>query len=259
MAKTIILSPRFSSDSQDMWRAATKVNWNVHRAINYSTPDSVEDCCVYGELMFCDIMADRCKLSLLDPADWFIEQLPYELVKRTVEFCHKSTMFSCYYTSFAGEPKVFVKPANDKVFTYGIYQHPEDVPLRYVDEECPILMSTVVSWETEVRLYCLDGKVLTAASYRYIGDRPEETELEEATKFGNIVLEKFGKLLPSAVVLDVGRITDQEGWAVVEANQAYASGLYEGADPGKFLEVVYRSAGKRDKVSEHDRQFVRNR
>lgn len=256
MTKTIILSPRFSSDSQDMWRAANKAKWNVHRAINYSQPEYVSDCCVYGELMFCDIMADRCDLSLLDPPDQFIEQLPWEYVRRKIEFCNAVTSLSCF-KSF-GEPKVFVKPANDKVFTYGVYHNARDIPLRYVDENCPILMSSVVSWETEVRLYCLDGKVLTAASYRYIGDRPEEQELKEAEEFGNEVLSGFCNDLPSAVVLDVGRITDQEGWAVVETNQAYASGLYEGADPEKFLEIVYRSAGKRDKVSAHDSKFIRN-
>lgn len=257
MPKTIILSPRFSSDSQDLWRAANKCNWNIHRAINYSQPEDISDCCCYGELTFCDIMAERCQLSLLDPSNYFLKYLPKRFTKRDICGCDKDD-FEYYFNLY--KSKVFVKPANDKVFQYGVYHKASDVPLKYLSDDCPILLSNVVEWETEIRLYCLDGRVSTAASYRYIGDLPEEQEIKEATEFGEQVLSYSSFALnglPSAVVLDVGRITG-EGWAVVEANQAYASGIYEGADPEKVLEIVYRSAGKSDKLMERDRQFIRN-
>lgn len=255
MTKTIILSPRFSSDSQDLWNAARKSGWNIHRAINYKEPEDISDCCVYGEIFTCDIMADRCGISLLDPPDYFLSKLDYKYRKRDIVCCHKHYAEHCF-NEFGS--KVFVKPANDKVFQYGVYHNFNDIPLRYVDGSCPIIMSAVVSWETEVRLYCLDGKVSTLGAYRYIGDVAEEQELKEAEEFGNEVLSKYKEILPSAVVLDVGRIFGVDGWAVVEANQAYASGIYAEADAEKILEIVYRSAGRYDKVSKHDKQFIRN-
>lgn len=248
---TIILSPRFHSDSQDLWRAAVARGWDVHRAIRYQAPEAVIDCCVYGEIMVCDIMADRCDLGLLDPPDDFLARLPRVWTGRTVEYCTAETL-----PGF--DVRHFVKPANDKVFQYGIYECATDVPLRYVDPQTPILVSEVVAFDLEARLYVLDGRILTSEYYRLVGDHDEQTVRDQANEFGAAVLERFGDSLPSAVVLDVGHIEEQ-GWAVVEANQAYASGIYGQAETSAILDVVMRAAGPLSKVSERDRKFLRPR
>lgn len=254
MTKTIILSPRFSSDSQDIWRAAVRKGWDIHRAICYKAPETT-DCCVYGELITCDIMADRCGLALLDPPDFFLSELPYEYVKRDITCCTKLVFNRVFRSDF--KTKLFVKPANDKVFTYGIYYKKGDVPLQNIADDCPIIVSSVVDFETEVRLYCLDNKVLTLDHYRFIGDRDEQNELNEAKQFGQEVLDKYGNMLPSAVVLDVGRISDGSDWAVIETNQAYSSGIYGTADCDAILDITYRAAGPSINVSENDKKFIR--
>jgi hypothetical protein len=60
------------------------------------------------------------------------------------------------------------------------------------------------------------------------------------------------------VVLDVGHI-EERGWAVVEANQAYASGIYGEADVNAVLDVCRRSAGPMSNMLERDRRFLRPR
>ncbi len=248
---TLVLSPRFHGDSQDLWRAAIARGWNTHRAIRYQGPEVAGDCCVYGEIMFCDMMASRLDLGLLDPPDDWLATLPMLAVMRNIKACTAETLP-------AFNVRTFVKPANDKVFQYGVFERSSDVPLRYVDPRCPVLVSEVVEFDLEVRLYCLDGKILTAEFYRLVGEKPEEEVRGEAREFGDVILKAYGHELPSAVVLDVGHI-EGRGWAVVEANQAYASGIYGQADTQAILDVVMRSAGPMGKVSERDRRFLRPR
>ena len=54
----------------------------------------------------------------------------------------------------------------------------------------------------------------------------------DAVRFARSVLEDPTVELPPAVTLDVGRIASR-GWAVIETNPAWASGLY-GCDPKAF-------------------------
>jgi hypothetical protein len=60
--------------------------------------------------------------------------------------------------------------------------------------------------------------------------------------------------LPPSVALDVGHI-DGSGWAVVEANAAWASGIY-GCDPGKVLDVVARACVRGEEASAEDMLWV---
>jgi hypothetical protein len=58
-------------------------------------------------------------------------------------------------------------------------------------------------------------------------------EREEAIRFAYSLLESSDVEVPPAFVLDVGLI-DGRGWAVVEANECFASGIYH-CDPVKVL------------------------
>ena len=60
--------------------------------------------------------------------------------------------------------------------------------------------------------------------------------------------------VPPAVVIDVGKISGS-GWAVVEANPVFGSGIYK-CDPIKVLPVLARSLVPVQKISQSDRQWV---
>jgi hypothetical protein len=249
MSPTVLLSQRFSTDSNEVWKAAVKRGWNVHRAIRYLPPDPLpEQVFAYGEVSFCDIMAERCGLGLLDPPDRWLADLPYELLKRDVLFLQASNLrwIRC---------RAFFKPSNDKVFSAGVYERGADVPTKYVDPDCPCLVSEVVAFDVEYRCHVLDGAVTRMAFYRMIGVEEHEVEAD-ARAFSERVLAGHASELPSAVVLDIGRI-EGRGWAVVEANQAHASGIYGDADVGPVLDCALRSAGPMAAVSDRDRPFLR--
>lgn len=248
---TVLLSPNGTFDSNEVWRACVRApGWGSHRAIRHLLPSPVPDVmCAYGENLFCDIMADRADLALLDPPDAWLASLPKELLGRKVRFCSAFDL-----ALFRG--RSFFKPANDKVFQAGVYENGRDVPLRYVDPDCPCLISDVVAFDIEVRCYCQDGDPVAAQQYRLYGDRSEESAHEDAVAFAREVLRSERDNLPSSVVLDVGWI-DGHGWAVVEANPLYSSGIYAGVDAVSLLPLILRAAGPTSLLSDRDRPFLR--
>jgi ATP-grasp domain, R2K clade family 3 len=251
---TVLLSQRFSTDSQAVWNAANRAGWGIHRAIRYLPPDPLPDrVCAYGEVSFCDIMADRAGLGLLDPPNDWLPRLPYDVVKRDIAFCQAGRLHLFGRRSF-------FKPSNDKVFSAGVYERGSDVPLKYVDPGCPCLVSEVVAFDVEYRCVVLDGLITRMEYYRMVGiaDTTEEAVVQsEARAFAEAVVAGHSHELPSAVVVDVGRI-EGRGWAVVEANQVHASGIYGEGDVTPVLDATLRSAGPMSAVSERDRPFLRN-
>lgn len=253
MTPTLVLSPRFSSDSNDLWRAAVRRGWEVHRAIRCRGPEEAALCCVFGEVSFCDIMAERLGLGLLEPpVDW-LGRLPLKYINRklwtgTVADLGRVTERS------------FIKPANDKLFERAVYEKGSDVPIKYVDADCPIVVSEVVAFSWEVRLHIKDRQVVTAAEYMLIDDgsgKGSEDVIREATEWTGDLLADPDLDLPSAVVLDVG-FMEGIGMGVVEANSVYASGIYNEANRDAVLDLVLRGAGPYDRVSEADRKYLRN-
>ncbi len=253
---TVILSQRFSTDSQEVWKAAVAAGWDAHRAIRFGVPmlDQSTPYCVYGELTFADIMARRCDLGLLDPPDDFLPELPFELLQRQV------TLLPVYSLPLFTQ-RAFFKPANDKFFHRGVFERGTDVPVRHIEIDAPVIISEVVNFEWEFRAHCILGRVGTIAPYispLQAGDTERRQAEEDARGFTQRVLDEHGHRLPSAVVLDVGKL-DTGKWAVVEANQAYASGIYDGANMPIVLAAILGSAGPLADVREGDRQFLRPR
>src|SRR5690606_6307833 len=143
--------------------------------------------------------------------------------QRNVSLCKHSELKNI-------KDRKFIKPANDKVFIAGIYEQGSDVPYKYIDPNCPVLVSDIVNFEIEYRCYILDKKVQTLSCYEWIGMVHQENpnESESAKNFAQNFLDNTSIKLPSAFVLDVGRL-DTGKWAIIEANQAYASGIYHEA------------------------------
>jgi hypothetical protein len=251
---TLILSQRYGADAQVLWRAATARGWNVERPVRYTLNTSpLGPVGVYGELTFCDIMAERLMLGLLDPPDTWLADLPQKYLKREVRAGTVADLPSL-------KSRAFIKPANDKVFHAGIYQYGKDVPIRYVEPSCPILISEIAEFNFEVRLYILDRKVVTASHYLVtglFGTQTRESMTTEAIDWAADLLAEPKLDLPSAVVVDVG-YSNAKGWSVVEANQLYASGVYESADPDKLLDAILRAGGPLEAVSNKDHKYLRN-
>ncbi|MEU2514118.1 ATP-grasp domain-containing protein [Streptomyces syringium] len=216
----------------------------------------------YGGPVFAAGVVDELAVALLEPDDGWLAGLPHVFTRRHIT------------TSTLGEARrlsgpAFVKPPSDKSFRAAVHDTggslPEDPELP---PESPVLISEVVTWAAEFRLFVLDGEVRTGSQYATYG-RSESVPLDghphrdAVLEFAGDLLATCGDSLPSAVVVDVGLLTTPENgagsdWAVVEANMAWFSDCYA-ADPDRALDVVLRAAGPRARITDRDRRFCRNR
>ncbi len=135
----------------------------------------------------------------------------------------------------------FVKPPNDKSFPADVYAG-ADLPLEF-DDDMPVLVSDVVTWEKEFRCFILHRKLMTFSLYSRFGDLQRDTEFASSADedlqlqaFMQTLLTDATVDLPDACVVDVGSIAGK-GWACVEQNAAWGAGIY-GCDPEAVLEVL---------------------
>ena len=239
----LVLPPRYSEDSNTLWRAAVALGWRIERLQSWRLPEDFRpggEVAIYGESLWANFVAEQLGVRLYEPPlDW-LAGLALEFVGRKIEFC---TLEDARNKTFPA----FVKPAGEKSFEARVYRSADELPPNDDDQaSVPVLVSEIVEWEVEYRCFVLDGRVETVSSY-WRGDastRDEQgfypapsDELAAARAFAaHIVKEKARGFDGMGAVVDVGRIRDF-GWAVVEANPAYGAGLY-GCDPERVLHVI---------------------
>ncbi|RUP65570.1 hypothetical protein SSPNP10_25010 [Streptomyces sp. NP10] len=198
---------------------------------------------------FADVVAPALGIALLEiPADW-LARLPRALTQREIRAMPIGEAYRL-------RRPAFVKSPNDKGIPALVYADGSRLPgPDAVDPATVVLVSDVMTFAVEYRLFLLDGAVHTAGQYAEAGRLRLGPPGLAALAFGREVLAAAGDRLPSAVVVDIGR--DDDGrWAVIEANAAWASGCY-GVDPDRALDTVLRAAGPATDLSPHDRAFVR--
>lgn len=239
---TLLLSARATEDNQALWRAAVRKGWAVERVRGRTIPDGIadDDIVLYIEGLLAPTIAKELSLRLVEPAiDWLVT-LPFAYRKRDIRL------------STLGEARglqrpAFVKPPNEKLFMPTVFASGEDLP--DYDDAMPVLIAEPVEFEVEYRMFVLDRAIRAMSPYLRQGqlaavdgfEAPEE-EFRAATEFGRMVVGDGSIELPRAVALDVGRITGR-GWAVVEANSAWGSGIY-GCEADEVLEVIRRAVEK---------------
>lgn len=213
---------------------------------------AAEGATFYAGPLFADAVAADLGLGLLEAAPDWLARLPYELTHREIEF---STIAEARQL----RRPAFVKPPNDKSFPARVYPDGSRLPgPDAVDDGTPVLVSDIVTFAVEYRLFLLDGEVRTGSRYLTHGEL-DVAPLDEDPRHAE-VLAFAGRLasqnLPSAVVVDVGLLSEGSQWAVVEANAAWASGHYA-CDPNATLDVVLHAARPDGEFDSADRVFLR--
>ncbi|MCT4353435.1 ATP-grasp domain-containing protein [Streptomyces sp. Je 1-79] len=204
-------------------------------------------------------LAGRLGFALLEPADDWLAELPEEFTGREVRAATVAD-------AWAVERPMFVKPPRDKSFPADVYADGSRLPAD-LDPATPVLLSEVVTFAAEYRMFLLDGRIAAGSRYAVFGrldPRPLDSHgaiAEEIAEFVDRLVASAGPALPSAVVVDVGQLRDPyrpgHRWAVVEANMAWFSHAYA-ADPARVLDVVLQAAGPRERVQPGDLPFVRH-
>ena len=225
---TLVLCPTYNDNNQTLWKAAIDRGWDVERLMTYHVPEelkSVEEPVLYIQALFAPTIARDFGISLKEPPNDWMPNLSYNLRQRNI------------YLMTLGEARKitiprFVKPPNDKSFKASVCLG-RDLPLG--DDQEPVLVADPVKWLREFRCFVLDGKIQTTSRYFQAGELlftpPSDEEMEKIEG----VVSKLD--LPSkAIVVDVGEI-EGRGWAVVELNAAWGSGIYR-CNPHAVLDVM---------------------
>ncbi len=234
---TLILTPRYSEDAQSLWRAATRIGWNVERLLNWRLSEELKlvvEPVLYVEALMSESIAEQLGLRLLEGGSDWLPSVPEEYRKRWI------------YLSSLGEARrsqitAFIKPPNDKSFPAKIYNH-SNLPTDYPDETL-VLVAEIVQWEKEFRCFILNRTLQTFSIYLRDGELQSKHDFihtadedREIRDFLETILSDERIEMPQATVIDVGVIYGR-GWAIVEQNAAWGSGLY-GCDPIRVLEVL---------------------
>lgn len=196
----------------------------------------------YGSQTFCEVIAQQMNWTLkANSFDW-LARLSLEYLKRKVEFMTLGEAKKLNETKF-------IKPADDKVFQAKIYVPGELVVPDVVTDDTPTLVSDIVQFDLEYRCFVDGANVKTWSNY-VCYEHLADPKFWDMVPYSDIIKDNYPHgfvdnmlydlwnngptTLPS--VVDVGRIPGK-GWAIIETNQAWASGLY-GCDPGEALRVM---------------------
>jgi hypothetical protein len=219
--------------------AAAEAGWQVTRLSQDLTCPTVEGrVIVYGDGLTARIVAEKYGLDLIAPEkDWLVN-LSRDYTRRFIETClYKDLMVP-------NAPK-FIKCSDTKWFYPGIFYEKMPVAEGISDDEM-LLVQEPVDFLYEFRYFILDNEIRTGCQYKRMGvasSTPSGSWItdpwleKDARDFLNEFLKK--QEVPKAVVIDVGMVKDR-GLAIIEANPAYASGIYS-CNPRQVLEVVERS------------------
>lgn len=254
---TLVLPPRFTPDTIAVGNAAHAAGWSVERFTSWRLPEGWrgEDVALYGEPLFAAVVADQIGLVLIEPLFDWLTTLPEKYRKRDVRF---ATLGEARQL----DKPAFVKPVDDKCFLAGVFSSGAKLPREDVlPGTTPVLIAEPVKWEIEFRCFVVEREVLTLSPYLRYGELAQSPEghweddrTNEARAFAQGVLSDGSVMLPPAVVMDVG-IIEGRGWAVIEANAAWGSGIY-GCDPAAVLRVIRRACLRRGQISETDVRWI---
>ncbi|MGH1516011.1 ATP-grasp domain-containing protein [Chryseobacterium sp. JK1] len=242
MRNIIALSPMYTEDSNNLKKASLNSPYELNRFnAKWNVPEEFRGdvMAVYGEDIYAEIVADQCNLTLTKPDDNWLSKVSEEFTKRKIVYGKLK--------DFAHEENIFIKCSDFKSFKAGVFDKVTNIKgFETLDLESMVFTSEVVEWELEVRCFVLNNEIKTYSSYwrNNVFDTHQLSEKEKNDMFSffDSFIQKYSSTLPVAIVLDFG-IIKGKGWALIEANPAWCSGLYA-CDAEKALQVIVQSCIK---------------
>ena len=239
---------------------AERLGWNVVRLDGRTIPDWFEPkddqiAFFYTPPHAFEIAAQVSWTLLGCDADWILG-LPPEFVRRQIRQMSLKAALEL-------PGRAFVKHAVAKAFPAAVYDARSlaEVAVKVMPGAL-VQVAEIVEWSVEYRCFVRDQNVVTLSPYRRHGkvieghvgllDAPH-SEIATAKQFADSVLRNLLVASPPAFVLDVGSIQDR-GWAVVECNECWASGIYA-CDPDQVLATLLRACVPTDRMTDEERRW----
>jgi hypothetical protein len=248
-----IITPNCKGDPQVLADAAEILGWQSYIApAGWRLPQSMIGQlgagAVYGERIFCEVVAQQMKWKLSSNSlDW-AAKLPKEYLHRDISFTKLGDMRS-------EKNRKFIKPADGKSFAAKVYESGLDLPKSYVFNDVPVIVSDVMNFTSEYRCFVKNRRVVSVCCYWY----PEKSEInnkehynrnsETVIKFVNSMLENKDIECANGIVIDVGRYEKpfQREWpfVIMKSSPAYCSDVY-GCEIIGTLETIKASCSSEE-------------
>lgn len=243
MKPLLLLPQKHRPDDADLWRAAIRLGWDTLRVGTTVDREAFAGRPMiryYGNGLHALQLRGMLPVSFtaIDPA--FLPEL--SVTRRSISL----QPFAAISVPFA--KATFVKPVSEKWFPARVYSVGETLPEGPLPDDLAYVQSPV-TFTDEVRCFVRGDEILTAGLYRVAGVPWDTCGLEpealnyddriQATPIPDYVREiraRAGTRLPEGVVMDFGQLASGE-WALIEFNEAWASGLYY-CDPQRALDVI---------------------
>ena len=180
---------------------------------------------VYGNDTFALVLAEIFNLKLVSPDDSLISRLDRKWTKRSVL---EKQISEITEKDLPG----FIKPVTPKQFKGKVYKTINEFlqETNGLPGSEKILISEIVTVESEARAFVLDRQLLDVAIYE--GDADLQTGKDFLLGF----LQDLKIVLPKTCVIDIGCNSDQ-GWFLIEFNSSWGAGL-NNCDPNKVIESI---------------------
>ncbi|MGE8432129.1 ATP-grasp domain-containing protein [Chryseobacterium joostei] len=242
MRNIIALSPIYTEDSNNLKKASLNSPYELNRFnAKWNVPEEfrADVIAVYGEDIYSEIVAEQCNLTLTKPDDNWLAGISEKFTKRKISYTQLKNVVH--------KENIFIKCSDFKSFKAGVFDKVTDIKgFDSLDPNSTVFTSEVVEWELEVRCFVLNNEIKTHSTYwrnnSFNTNLLSETERNDMFEFFKSFIKQYSSTLPNAIVLDFG-IIKEKGWALIEANPAWCSGLYA-CDAEKALEVIVESCIK---------------
>lgn len=152
----LVFPPRFNDTARALSETAVRRGLRTETLSTWRVPERLRGhggAHLYAGPLFADAVARELNLSLLQPAqDW--------LPGLDADFLGRDVRGATIAQARAIRRPVFVKPPADKLFPAKVYADGSKLPgPDAVDDDLPVLVSDVVRFLAEFRLFVLDGAV----------------------------------------------------------------------------------------------------
>ena len=230
-ARTLLLIPNRPDPERDAVAAAwERAGGDVLRVDKFWEPVEHEErnIKIYGDAAFSMVLGSIKNYNLIEPDFHLPITLDPKWLNRKIDLTKLEDIQELEYP-------IFVKPVIPKQFRSRIYNSAEELEYecRGLYKYTSILFSEIVTFENEIRCFVLDDQVMAMSIYE------GEADMDDAREFAiSFAAEtKNRRLLVKTYVVDIGYIRDR-GWAVIEVNPVWGSGL-NGCDAEKVIDCIY--------------------
>ncbi len=226
MTNELLLIPSKTDIERDSVATSWETNGGkvlrVDKFWNKPKIDDSQRITIYGNDSFSLVLAQLLELTLIEPKDEVISKLSMKWIKREIKI---QEIHQIAQTEFP----IFIKPVKPKTFKSSVYKHYNDfeAETRGIGQNEEVILSEIISIESEVRAFILDNTILDMAIYE--GD----SDLDSARIFLKKFLQNNTSNLPKTYVIDLG-FNQNDGWFVIEFNSSWGAGL-NSCDPNKVL------------------------